>query len=149
MAALTVTKVKAHTTQAMVEGNVISEVDRWGNQVADDAAKKGAECHPRLDAFLQQLAEHRKLGGAGVRWLGVGLEAAQRAGALPEALTDTQKADRPRQVRLKRVEVIKDDVWRSEHCGKVITEGTHPSHAMNKIGPYFFCSACGHHGSQR
>ena len=147
--ALQVTKVKAHATQAMVEGNVISEIDRWGNQVADDAAKKGAACHPSLDEFLKQLEAQRELGKASLRWMGVGLEAAQRAGALPEALTDTQKADRPRQVQLKRVEVIKDDTWRSEHCGKVITEGAHPSHAMNKCGQYFFCSACGHHGAQR
>ena len=141
--------MKAHATQAMVEGNVVSEIDRWGNHVADDAAKKGAACHPSLDEFLQQLEGQRELGRASLRWMGVGLEAAQRAGALPEALTDSQKAVRPRQVQLKRVEVVKDETWRAEHCGQVITEGTHPSHALHKVGPYFFCSACGHHGAQR
>ena len=148
-AALTVSKVKAHATQAMVDGNLISEIDRWGNQVADEAAKRGAACHPNLDGFMQHLAEHRARGEVGVRWLGVGLLAAQRAGALPEALTMSQKTERPCTLQLKRVEVIKDATWWAERRRQVIFEGAHPSHAMHQVGPYQFCAVCGHHGAQR
>ena len=147
--ALQVSKVKAHATQAMVEGHVISEVDRWGNQVADDAAKKGAACHPSLAEFMEQTEVLKEMGRASLQWMGVGLAAAQRAGALPEALSISQKAERPRQGQLKRVEVIRDDTWWSEHHGKAIAGGTHASHALHKTGQYFFCAVCGHHGAKR
>ena len=59
VAALEVSKVKAHATQAMVDGELITEVDRWGNQLADEAAKRGAQCHPCLNQFLEKLKVRR------------------------------------------------------------------------------------------
>ena len=146
---LTVTKVKAHATQAMVDGTLVSAIDRWGNQLADEAAKKGAECHPSLADFLEQRAVQREMGHTCVQWLGVGLEAAQKVGALPQALTRSQKDDRPRNVRGQRLEVVKDEVWWAQHRRCAITAVAHPSHALGQVGQYFFCQTCGHHGSQR
>ena len=43
------------------------------------------------------------------QWLGVGLEIAQKVGALPEGLTSSQKEARPRDARAKRIEVVRDE----------------------------------------
>ena len=94
-----VTKVKAHTTLAMVDGEIITEVDRWGNQLADEAAKNGARCHPSLDNFLARLKVRRGTSELCAQWLGIGLEAAQQAESLPAELTKTQKMDRRIQLR--------------------------------------------------
>ena len=146
---LTVMKVKAHATQAMVDGLLISEVDRWGNELADAAAKKGAACHPCLTSFLLQLEVRRKTSRECVRWLGVGLEEAQRLGALPEELTRAQKADRPRHGRGKRLEVVRDASWWEEHHCKNVMEGAHATHSLHKVGQYFFSATCGYHGAQK
>ena len=148
-AAITVTKVKAHATQSMVDEGLVDAVDKFGNDMADAAAKKGVAMHPPIDTTADRIRVSRHVAGESVRWLGVGLEDAQRCGAMPAELTQAQKRVRPLLGPRKRLEVIRDQAWWSEHLGHAITEGAHPSHALAKLGPYFFCSVCGHHGAQR
>ena len=64
-------------------------------------------------------------------------------------LSQAQKADRQQQGARRRLEVTKDAVWWDEHRRRSTTEGAHFSHAMCKLGQYFFCTACGHHGAQK
>ena len=112
-ATLQVTKVKAHATQAMVDGEEVTEVDRWGNQLADEAAKNGARCHPSLEDFFTRLQVRRATSERCAHWLGIGLEAAQQAGSLPAELTKAQKMERPRRAARRRLEVVRDATWRS------------------------------------
>ena len=111
VAVLAVTKVRAHATKAMVEAGEVSAIDKWGNDQADEAAKKGAQCHPCIQALLEKRRVSRRTSQVCIEWLGVGLEAAQKAGALPEALTATQKAARPRQGQQKGLVVVPDETW--------------------------------------
>ena len=147
--AITVVKVKGHATQAMVDGGVVSEVDRWGNEQADDAAKKGAAMHPDVGQTVEDQTAQRATAYQCALWLGVGLEAAQQTGALPRELTSQQKADRPRGRQKKRIEVIPDQVWKDEKLQVHLTNGAHPSHALRKAGPFVFCTRCGCYGAQR
>ena len=144
-----VTKVKAHATLAMVEGGLVTEVDRWGNQLADEAAKRGAQCHPGLDEFFAKLHVRRVTSERCAHWLGVGLEAAQRTGSLPSELTMAQKMERPRQVAGKRVEVVRDATWHREQRQEHMTSGTHPTHSLHQVGEYVFCAVCGCYGAQK
>ena len=146
---LTVKKVKAHATQAMIDGNLISEVDAWGNKMADEAAKLGSACHPDVTEFLKKFKVRRLTSTVCAQWLGVGLQAAQAAGALPAELTSAQKMERPRQGALRRIEVVRDEVWRREQFGLRVADGVHPSHSLHKLGELFFCSVCGCYGSQK
>ena len=81
-----VTKVKAHATQAMVEGGVITEVDRWGNQLADEAAKCGARCRPSLDDFLARLKVRRGTSELCAQWLRVGAGGSPTGGVPPSRI---------------------------------------------------------------
>ena len=146
---ITVNKVKGHATQAMVDGGVVSEVERWGNAQADDAAKKGAAMHPDVSQTVEAQAEQRATAYQCALWMGVGLEAAQKTGALPSELTSKQKTDRPRDRPKKRLEVVPDQLWKDEHLHVHLTGGAHPSHALRKTGPFVFCTRCGCYGAQR
>ena len=147
--AITVVKVKGHATQAMVDGGVVSEVDRWGNEQADAAAKKGAALHPDVSSTIEAIQGQRSQAQQCALWLGAGLEAAQQRGALPKELTASQKQDRPRSRPRKRVEILRDEVWHAEHRQAHLTEGAHHSHAVHRAGPFFFCVHCGCYGAQR
>ena len=147
--AITVVKVKGHATQAMFEGGLVNDVGRWGNAQADDAAKRGAALHPDVSCTVEAIQAQRLDATLCALWLGVGLEAAQQRGALPKELTASQKTDRPRGKPSKKVEIVRDDVWHAEQRQTHWTEGAHPSHAMNRLGPFFFCARCGCYGAQR
>ena len=147
--AITVTKVKAHASQRMVDDGAIDEIDKFGNDLADDAAKKGAAMHPSFEEIAAKIKVSRHVAGEVVRWLGVGLEAAQRCGAMPAELTAAQKRERPPLRPLKRLEVTPDDVWRAERLHEHFTCDVHSSHSLCKVGKYYFCSVCGCHGSQK
>ena len=146
---ITVHKVKAHATQKMVDDGEVDAVDRWGNNQADDAAKKGAALHPSTDKAAKDLRTSRLVATACAQWLGVGLECAQRVGALPAELTAAQKASRPRLCAGRRVEVVPDEVWREERRHDHLSLDAHQSHSLHKVGPYFFCTACGCYGAER
>ena len=146
---LKVTKVKAHATQAMVDGELVTEVDRWGNQLADEAAKNGARCHPSLDDFFTRLQVRRATSQRCAQWLGIGLQAAQQVGSLPVELTKAQKMERPRQAARRRVEVVRDATWRSERRQDLLTSGAHPSHSLHRVGEFYFCTVCGCYGAQK
>ena len=147
--AITVEKVKGHATQAMVDGGLCTEVDRWGNEQADDAAKKGAAMHPDVSHTVAAQKVQRDEALQCALWLGVGLETAARKGALPQELTAAQKADRPCAKPLKRVEVIPDATWQAEQRLAHLTSDTHPSHCLQQTGPFVFCSRCGCYGAER
>ena len=148
-AQITVHKVKAHATAAMVDGGVISDVDRYGNEMADEAAKRGASMHPIVQPTLDKIRASRLAASMSAQWIGVGLELAQRAGALPLALTQAQKAERECRVARKRLEVQKDDTWREVASRAHVGEGAHGSHALLEVAPFLFCSRCGCYASQR
>ena len=84
-----------------------------------------------------------------MRWLGVGLEDAQRCGAMPTELTQAQKLDRPVLGPRKRLEVIPDEAWRTGQRQIHLTGGAHPTHSLHSVGEVFFCSVCGCYGSQK
>ena len=138
-----VVKVKGHATQAMVESGAVSEVDKFGNDMADEAAKWGAACHPSVAAAVKTQAAGRAASRQCLLWMGVGLEAAQKVGALPEELTAAQKQSRPRKGAKRPLDVIADDVWKAEQRAAVITQGAHPTHDLRRAGRYYFCSVCG------
>ena len=147
--AIVVEKVKAHTTQAQVDAGVISEVDRWGNAQADEAAKRGAAMHPDIDETIVMQKELREDAKQCALWLGVGLEAALRTGVMPKELTASDKAERQRCTQLKRINIVADDTWHAERHQAHVSTGAHPSHALQKAGPVYFCARCGCYGAQR
>ena len=147
--AISVVKVKGHATQAMVDGGVVSEVDRWGNEQADAAAKNGAALHPDVRSTVDAIQAQREQAQQCALWLGAGLELAQQRGALPKELTADGKQDRPRSRPLKRVEVVRDEAWNTQHRQAHLTEGAHPSHVVHRAGPVFFCVRCGCYGERR
>ena len=90
-----VEKVKAHATQADLDKDLSTPVDKWGNDLADQQAKRGAGLHP----FYQSIEEERRAGveraDQVVSWIGVGLEAAEAAGALPASCPPWRKRRGP------------------------------------------------------
>ena len=105
--------------------------------------------HPDVGKAIAAQKASRDEAKQCVLWMGVGLEAAAKHGALPKELTASQKAERPRAKQLKRVEVVADEAWHVEQRQCHLTSGAHPSHALQKAGPFFFCARCGCHGSKR
>ena len=120
-----------------------------GQEQADDAAKKGAAMHPDVSKTAEAQEVQRATAHQCALWLGVGLEAAQKSGALPSELTASQKAERPRDRPKKRLEVVPDQQWKGEKLQVHLTEGAHQSQALRKTGPFFFCTRGGCYGSQR
>ena len=147
--AIKVFKVKAHASQRMVDDGEVDAIDKFGNDLADDAAKMGAAMHPSIEEITNKMKVSRHVAGEAVRWLGVGLEAAQGCGAMPVELTQAQKRDRPSLLPRKRLEVTRDEVWRAERLQEHLTTDAHCSHALYRVGEYFFCSVCGCHGSKK
>ena len=147
--AIQVVKVKGHATQAMVDGGLVNDVDRWGNEQADDAAKKGAALHPDVGPIIVKQNVQRAAARQAALWIGVGLEAAQCAGALPHALSQAGKAERARRGVPKQLEVQKDDAWREAASRAHVGSGAHESHALLEVAPFLFCTRCGCYASQR
>ena len=147
--AIQVFKVKGHATNAMVDQGAVDEVDRFGNDMADEAAKKGAAMHPSVKAVCEKIEVSRRVAGEAARWLGVGLEAAQQCGALPAELTQVQKKDRPQLRPLKRVEIIPDAQWRRDNLVSHLSNDAHQSHSLHKVGEVYFCAVCGCYGAQK
>ena len=146
---ITVVKVKGHATQNMVDIGEVSEVDRWGNSQADDAARRGAAMHPPVVDTLTQIGASRRLASAVAMWIGVGLEVAQKSGALPMELTRAEKHDRPQLKPRKRVEIIPDEVWKEAKLQEHLTSAVHPSHSIKKVGQFHFCEVCGSYGATK
>ena len=147
--AIKVFKVKGHATRAMVDQGMVTDVDRYGNFMADEAAKRGAAMHPSVKPTKDKIEVSRRVAGEAVRWLGVGLEAAQKMGAIPAELTQAQKKDRPQLRPQKRVEIIPDEVWRRDQLQFHFTTGAHASHSLHRIGEFYFCAVCGCYGAQK
>ena len=146
---ITVLKVKGHATKNMVDMGEVLEIDRWGNDQADDAAKRGAAMHPPVRDTMSKIEVSRAVAQQAVQWLGVGLEEAQRTGSMPVELTSAEKRGRPQLRPLKRLEVIPDEVWQHERRELHFTKGAHATHSLKKTGAFWFCEVCGCHGSQK
>ena len=142
-------KVKGHATQNMVESGEVLDIDRWGNDQADDAAKPGAAMHPPIQDILNKMEVSRAVAQRAVQWLGVGLEAAQCAGALPLELTGAAKRGRPQLRPLKRLEVTPDDAWRQLQRDLRFANGAHATHSLRRCGEFTFCELCGCYGAQK
>ena len=147
--AIVVEKVTAHATQRMVDDGAIDEIDKYGNDLAHDAAKKGAAMHLSIAATAAKIKVSRQVAGEAVRWLGVGLESAQKCGAMPAELTQAQKRDRPQLLPRKHIEVVRDQAWRSDKLEANFASGAHSSHSLHKLGDIFFCAVCGCYGAQK
>ena len=102
-----------------------------------------------MNQFLEKLKVRRGTSLLCSQWLGVGLEAAQLVGALPAELTEAQKMERPRQAAARKIEVVRDEVWKSDQRNFHITNGAHPSHSLHKVGDVHFCAVCGCYGAQK
>ena len=148
-AAIKVVKVRGHATAAMVERGEVSEVDRFGNDAADAAAKRGARCHPSVQAVAKAQEASRLVCSSALAWLGIGLEQAQLVGSMPLALTQTDKASRPRKGSKLHLDVVADDQWRRETRAATVCARTHPSHDLRRSGTFFFCAVCGLHAGRK
>ena len=145
--AITVVKVRGHATAAMVDSGEVAEMDKFGNDEADKAAKRGAKAHPSVQAAVQMQAASRAASHAACAWIGAGLEQAQAVGSLPLALTQADKASRPRKGGALHLDVVADEQWRQESKAAEICSRAHPTHALRRTGKYFFCATCGVHAA--
>ena len=105
--------------------------------------------HPSVSKASKDLLTSRFVAKSCVQWLGLGLECAQRVGALPKELTAAQKSERPCKRSGRRVDVVPDGLWWQERRQDHLTCDGHPSHALHQVGAFIFCVNCGCYGSER
>ena len=151
--AITVAKVMAHATDTDVELDRSTPMDKWGNDHADKAAKRGAFLHPDVSAHFTIIDRQRTDAGSVVRWIARGLEAAEGVGSLPPKLTIAEKEQRPREktrvIGDSVLEVVPDAEWRSLQRVARQIEKVHLSHRLQYLDPFVFCSRCGSYSSSQ
>ena len=90
-----VRKVKAHASLTDVEMGRITAADRIGNGWADEAAKKGARCHPRDEAATRRVHLTAKMATQVGKYATSFAVQFPRYGTTPKA----ERAERPKQER--------------------------------------------------
>ena len=94
-----VRRIPSHTTLADEQRGAISKLDRWGNALADQFARLGAEIHQVPPYAIQQLDEAEDLARQSTRWVAKALAIAHPdEHALDSPALHDLQADKPRVV---------------------------------------------------
>ena len=163
---LQVIKVKGHCSQGDVDAGRTTREDKWGNDKADEAAKKGARLHPSdVEAGEKEMEEKKRAREAAI-WLAKFLASAARTGRLPPKVTRLEKASQRKEKAKQAVDAAEEEARLEEERLQVeeptaedkdrervasnrkkILEGAHASHQLYETGGFFFCGACGRYAS--
>ena len=144
-----VVKVKGHATQADLDNDLSTPMDKWGNDLADQQAKRGAALHPVCQATAAERQAEVDCAEQVVSWVGAGLEAAEASGALPPKLSAQEKVARPRQVKAPSLQVAPDEEWARQQFVVRQINKLHESHALWHVPPFVFCIRCGAYSTHK
>ena len=147
---ISVVKVKRHATVADVLAGRSSPFDKWGNQLADAEARKGAKVHPCDQQILQSVRAGDFAAKITARWIARGLVHASRAGALPAKVAQKDKRERlPEPQAAKPEDVENEEAAVANLESQRVMSQVHASHSPWSLGSLVFCMRCGVYAERR